>query len=156
MQKRSSVDQKHMLNLYKRVPEIRALLRDVDPDATGQGATDGWTLGCEMYGITTYYKQAADGTISVRMSGTLTDLPLFEQCAVLHEVDLFKTWMPFCTHSTLLAKLGYAEVVPYICTRLPPCMFVSDVNVGMWTATGECVWCSHVACNHGEMVTHAS
>ena len=40
------------------------------------------------------------------LPGTQTDLPVFAQMAVLHEVDLYKTFIPFCTESQLLGKIG--------------------------------------------------
>lgn len=45
------------------------------------------------------------------MEGTLENLPLFEQCAVIHEIDLFKQWIPFCNESILIDKIGNAELV---------------------------------------------
>ena len=75
--------------------------------------TSEWKLGASYCGIDTYFK-VENGLINVRMEGGLSDLPLFEQCAVIHEVDLFKEWMPFCNDSALLEKFGPAELVMYL------------------------------------------
>ena len=77
------------------------------------GRPSQWKLGASYFGIETYFK-IDNGKITVRMEGGLTDLPLFEQCAVIHEVDLFREWVPFCDESVLLEKLGPAELLMYL------------------------------------------
>ena len=77
------------------------------------GRPSQWKLGASYFGIDTYYK-IDNGNITVRMEGGLTDLPLFEQCAVIHEVDLFHEWVPFCNESSLLEKFGPAELLMYL------------------------------------------
>lgn len=74
--------------------------------------SDDWTLGANMFGILTHYKKCEDDptSIVVKIEGTLDDLPLFEQMAVIHEIDLFKEWAPFCTNSVLVDKIGKAEL----------------------------------------------
>ena len=58
------------------------------------GAVDeSWTLGMTLLGVTTHYKLIAeDGSITVRLEGLLEEFPLFEQTAVIHEMDLFSEW----------------------------------------------------------------
>jgi hypothetical protein len=107
--RRADIDQ-----LLERVVDIEDGLlagRD-DPD-------ESWILGLTYLGITTRYKIADDGFISVRMEGVLDDLPIFEQCAVIHEVDLFKEWVPFCNASSLVEKKGYAELAVYVSMYFP-------------------------------------
>ena len=74
--------------------------------------SDDWILGTEMLGITTHYRKCEDyeNAIVVKIEGTLDDLPLFEQMAVLHEIDLYKEWAPFCTSSVMVDKVGNAEL----------------------------------------------
>lgn len=68
-----------------------------------------WIYGMTMLGVTTHYKVDKDnGYITVRLEGLIDDLPLFEQLCVIHEVDLFKEWVPFCNASKMIAKLGQA------------------------------------------------
>eukprot|EP01035_Chromulina_nebulosa_P018040 gene18040-23682_t len=90
--------------MIERCLEIeRALtIADVDPN---------WILGLTYLGITTHYHVDDDGIIAIRMEGILENLPIFEQCAVIHEVDLFKEWVPFCRESIGIDRLGHAEII---------------------------------------------
>lgn len=65
----------------------------------------GWTLGSEMFGISTYYKIENDGQLSVRMEG-IQDIPIFEQIIVFYECALYNEWIPFCKRSELLKKIS--------------------------------------------------
>jgi hypothetical protein len=69
-----------------------------------------WIYGTTHFGYTTHYQLSDSGTIVVRMEG-MSNLALFEQCAVIHEVDLFQHWVPFCDESQLLEKIGPAELL---------------------------------------------
>lgn len=88
-----------------RTELIKLSLHSVD-------TSDDWTLGADMFGILTHYKKCEDDptSIIVKIEGTMDDLPLFEQMAVIHEVDLFREWAPFCTDSVLIEKVGKAEL----------------------------------------------
>lgn len=70
-----------------------------------------WLFGALLYGIKTYYRKCADDNLFIKMEGILTDLPLFEQTAVIHEIDLFKLWVPFCTESLHIDKQGNTDLV---------------------------------------------
>lgn len=74
--------------------------------------SDDWILGADMFGIKTYYRKCEDdeNAIVVKIDGTVDDLPLFEQMAVLHEIDLYKEWAPFCSSSVMVDKIGQAEL----------------------------------------------
>jgi hypothetical protein len=78
-----------------------------------------WIYGISYFGVTTYYKLSDDGCITVRMEGGLDNLPFFEQAAVIHDVDSFKNWVPFCEDSVLLEKLAPAELLLYISVNVP-------------------------------------
>ncbi len=69
------------------------------------GGSD-WIYGTKHFGITTYYQVAEDGCITVRMEGGLDNLPFFEQAAVIHDIDSFKHWVPFCEDSRMLEKVS--------------------------------------------------
>ena len=100
--------------MIRRSDEItQALADNSDIDNT-------WIFGITYFGISTYYKVDPDGIITVRMEGNLDNLPLFEQFAVIHEVNLFQEWIPFCIDSLLIHKIGYAELIAYIYMRIPP------------------------------------
>ncbi len=42
------------------------------------------------------------------------DLPIFEVCAVIHEVDLFSEWLPFCSDAKTVKKIKHGELIPYV------------------------------------------
>ena len=65
--------------MITRSDELRIALAVSDIDSS-------WTHGITYFGITTHYKLAADGTIQFRLEGILEDMPIFEQCAVIHEI----------------------------------------------------------------------
>ena len=77
-----------------------------------EDTADDWVLGADMFGILTHYRKCKDdpNSIIVKIEGTQDNLPLFEQLAVIHEIDLFKDWAPFCTESHLIDKPGQAEL----------------------------------------------
>jgi hypothetical protein len=101
--------------ILHRASEVRSAMEIEDfPSDSDTDGSDLWKLGAEYWGIKTYYK-VENGRIRVRMEGGLDELPLFEQCAVIHEVDLFNEWIPFCRESRLVEKLGKAELFMYLC-----------------------------------------
>ena len=92
--------------LLERIEEVERALNYQDVE-------DQWILGAQMLGVKTYYQlDKSDDSIIIKMEGESDDLPLFEQCAVIHEVDLFNNWIPFCTESKMVTKIGNAELVP--------------------------------------------
>ena len=109
-------DEKHIKiveDLRKRVSEVKNALSTED-------INDEWIFGISYFGITTHYKLSSDSSdIIVRMEGVL-ELPLFEQCATVHEVDLFREWLPFCSDSKTIEKLQPAELIAYLCWSVPP------------------------------------
>ena len=50
-----------------------------------------WSLGAQLLGITSYFKKSKhnERNIRVKVETVLDDLPLFEQCAIFHEVSEF-------------------------------------------------------------------
>ena len=84
--------------LVKRVEELNQIIQDTSD------SLDDWILGSELFGIKTFYRIEDDGLLSLRMEG-IQEIPIFEQLAVLYEVDLFNQWMPFCSQSELLKQI---------------------------------------------------
>ena len=81
-------------------------------DVLGMGTVDdSWTDGGITFGTHTHYKLTEGGSILIRLEGEMENLPMFEQLAVIHEVDLFKDWIPFCFTSRTVVKLGPAELI---------------------------------------------
>eukprot|EP01032_Pedospumella_encystans_P032587 gene32587-36793_t len=116
--------------MLKRAALIERSIHFVD-------TSDDWILGADMFGIQTHYRKCADdeNAIVVKIEGKLDDLPLFEQMAVLHEIDLYKEWAPFCTSSVMVDKIGNAELFGYLCVGLP--MFSRDFL--MHAYAGDCM-----------------
>ena len=95
-----------MFLLLERIEEVQLALNYQDVE-------DQWILGAQMFGVKTYYQlDKSDDSIIIKMEGESDDLPLFEQCVVIHEVDLFNTWIPFCAESKMVIKLSKAELIP--------------------------------------------
>jgi hypothetical protein len=57
-----------------------------------------WNYGMDLLGITTHYRQCPEdeNSMIVKMEGVMGELPIFEQMAVIHELDLYSEWAPFC------------------------------------------------------------
>lgn len=95
-------------SLMSRYNEIQEALQEDEDESE-------WTFGLEMFGIRTFYQHdPKTNLIKIKLDGLMEDLPLFEQCAVIHEVDLFHEWVPFCRESILIDKVGKAEMYPYL------------------------------------------
>ena len=72
---------------------------------------ESWILGSVMFGARTHYKLLEGGSLLIRLEGELDNLPMFEQLAIIHEVDLFHDWVPFCNKSMTVTKIGPVELV---------------------------------------------
>lgn len=103
-----------LIEVLHRASEVRSAMELEDFTVDNDEKDEPWKLGAEYWGIKTHYK-TENGRIRVRMEGGLDELPLFEQCAVIHEVGLFHEWIPFCRESRLVEKLGNAELIMYLC-----------------------------------------
>lgn len=78
-----------------------------------------WTFASDHFGVVTHYHKRSDGLLTVHLEGKVDDLPFFEQLAVINEVDLFKEWVPFCSSSSLVKRVGNAELVAHFCLSFP-------------------------------------
>ena len=124
-----------LAEILHRASEVQAAM-EIENISIGQSNSDQtWTLGAEYWGLKTYY-QIENNNIRVRMEGGIDDLPLFEQCAVIHEVDLFKEWVPFCSDSRLIEKIGRAELIFYLCVS--PLMISRDACMHAYGA--DCLY----------------
>ena len=69
-----------------------------------------WVRVMRLFGITTYYKvEEGNRCLFVKMEGEMEDLSVLQLAAVIREIDLFKTWMPFCCDAvpcTAMQNLG--------------------------------------------------
>ena len=64
-----------------------------------------------MFGIETFYRREEDGSLSLKLQGEVSDVPLFEQLCILREVDLYYKWSPFCSSSFTVADLDKLDTV---------------------------------------------
>ena len=80
---------------------------------------DDWTLAQTLFGVTTYYRREQDGSLSIKLEGRLDGVPLFEQVAVLREVDLHHKWAPFVSSSLTVAHLDKLDTVGWFVVGLP-------------------------------------
>ena len=109
-----SVHIKELLNEHSdKIIEMLTRAEEVEITLDFKDTETGWILGTNYYGITTHYmKSPEDPTqIVVKMEGVLDDLPLFEQLAVIHEIDLFQDWAPMCQESKTIEKIAAADIV---------------------------------------------
>jgi hypothetical protein len=72
-----------------------------------------------MFGVTTYYRKQPDGSLSIKMEGVMEGVPLFEQVAIIREVDLHYTWSPFCTESKTLKDINKCDCVGWFVIGAP-------------------------------------
>ena len=80
---------------------------------------DQWTFAQTLFGITTYYRNEQDGSLSIKMEGRLEGVSLFDQVAVLREVDLHYKWAPFVSSSLTVAHLNKLDTVGWFVVGLP-------------------------------------
>ena len=56
--------------------------------------------------VTSSYRREKDNSLSFKVEGEISGLPLFEQVAIMREVDLYHFWAPFVNGSKRVASLG--------------------------------------------------
>lgn len=104
-------------------------------EAADNSITTNWIDGGTMFGCHTFYYIDEKNLLTVRLEGILDDFPIFEQLCVIHEVDLFQEWVPFCNDSKLITKFSKAEVVAYLGLGLTlPFPISRDTLIHAWGA----------------------
>lgn len=99
---------------HKMVEKLKVRHKEVLETLHYQDADQKWTVGAHMFGITTSYQyDQSDHSLIIKLEGVMEELPLFEQCAVINEVELFPTWLPFCREGVTVDRLGKADIIPY-------------------------------------------
>lgn len=78
-----------------------------------------WTFVQTLFGVTTFYRREPDGSLSIKLEGKLKDVPLFDQVAVLREIDFYSRWSPCCSSSLSIAHLDKLDTVGWIVVGLP-------------------------------------
>jgi hypothetical protein len=98
---------------------------------------DDWTLAQTLFGVTTYYRREEDDSLSIKLEGQLEGVPLFEQVAILREVDLHYKWAPFVSSSLTIAHLDKLDTVGWFVVGLPHFGLMRD---GCFRAIGcDCI-----------------
>eukprot|EP00978_Attheya_sp_CCMP212_P038000 scaffold184061_cov48-Attheya_sp.AAC.2 len=115
---------------FDRLEQHALLFQAAKEDLTLE---EDWILTQTSNGIMTYYRREEDNSLTIKLEGDLTGVPLFEQLAILREVDLFHTWSPFCIKSEKIAQLGTIDVAAWFLTGLPKFGIVRD---GCYRALG--------------------
>ena len=87
---------------------------DYEDDDAIADDEDEWLPGSTLFGVITKYKKLDNGLISVLIQGKQEDLPIFEQMTVLHEIDLYKEFIPLCNKSLLIDYLSPSELIAYL------------------------------------------
>ena len=95
--------------IAEKVAEVQKAL------TTNQGVE--WTHGVSRDGITSTYNPEPDGSYSVCLHGTQENIPLFEYCATMLDLDRYSSWFPLCNLSRLIHAPG-----------TPPLNFASTVT----------------------------
>lgn len=114
--------QKAMLDasdFVSRIKDRREAGASVLAEFSGESADDGWQFGQSHFGVTTYWKPADDGSVWLKIDGSIEGVDVFNTVAVLREIDLWNLWFPFCSQSLLLQQVGHADYVPYLCISSP-------------------------------------
>lgn len=70
-----------------------------------------WIQCHEHQNIVSSYRREEDGSLSLKIQGEVSGLPLFEQVSVMREVDLYHYWAPFLNKSRKLAALGKLDQI---------------------------------------------
>lgn len=114
--------QKAMLDVsdfVSRIKERRAAGANILAEFSSESADDGWQFGQTHFGVTTYWKPAEDGSVWLKIDGSIEGVDVFNTVAVLREIDLWNLWFPFCNQSLVLQQTGHVDYVPYLCISSP-------------------------------------
>lgn len=91
-----------------------------------------WTLGADISGIRTTYREESDNSISVNVEGVLDNNPVFEQFCATSDIERYSSWFPLCGFSKLHKKISLLENVIHASISTP---FLSrDFVVKSWAA----------------------
>lgn len=127
-----------------------------DTNATDAMRNAEWKLGSHLFGVTTHYRERDDGLLQVHVEGDCDSLPLFEQLAVIREVELFSSWVPFCSSSTLIHELGKAEIVAHFTVSLGIPVFPLARDTALRCYGADCLYEYGCIVLMGRSIRHGS
>lgn len=87
---------------------------------------DDWTKAQTLFGVTTYYRKECDGSMSIKLEGCVNDCSLFDQVAVIRELDLNYLWAPFVTSSMTIVQLDKLDLIGWFLVGLPHFGLIRD------------------------------
>lgn len=61
---------------------------------------DDWIIEKAGSCITLKYKKVPNSRLYTLKNEALLDFPIYNLCAMIYEIDLFKEWVPFCKASS--------------------------------------------------------
>ena len=114
-------DKKHE---FDEVIELALEIEQAKKNLTTQ---EDWIFAQTVFGVSTYYRHEEDGSLSVKLDGEMVGVSLFEQFCVLHEIDLYTHWVPFCTHAVKLKTLRHMGAVAYSKGSIPLIGITRDI-----------------------------
>jgi hypothetical protein len=137
---RAAVDSLNAKELRNRCRRIR--------DAIVESASEidkHWTLGSQMFGVTTHYQVESDRNVLLRIEAFQENLPFFDLVAVGFEVPLYSSWIPMCHGSELVQRIGPTEFVAKVDFNAPfPFMISREAYLHIFVS--ECLQ------EHGKVV----
>jgi hypothetical protein len=71
-----------------------------------------------MFGMTTYYR-LVEGKLYCKVQGEFQNCVIFDQMAVIREGDLYNTWAPFVSKSSLLKRFSDTEMAAHFTLSMP-------------------------------------
>ena len=118
--------------LERQAEEVESAKADFEGDSGGRVRV------MRLFGVSTFYKvKEGERAIWVKMEGEMENLSVLQLAAVIREIDLFKTWMPFCSFSEVLRWYSRANVLAHLAIALP--LFYRDAVLHAYACdtTGE-------------------
>ncbi|GMI05392.1 hypothetical protein TrVE_jg13648 [Triparma verrucosa] len=103
----------------ERLEKLKRVAAKMRTSKEALSSSENWTVAQTLFGITTSYRREADDTLSIKLEGELSNVPLFEQLCVLRETDLFHLWAPFVPRSKKLLQVTKIELVSWFIISVP-------------------------------------
>lgn len=97
--------------LFEQNAEISRIMHEYN-DTTGWSSESSGTIRVS------YKRIEGTPTISVKTEGVL-NVPIFNLLALIYEIDLYNTWMPFCSEARVIASLSHTRRVVYQKFNMP-------------------------------------
>lgn len=116
----TSIKEKYQSNFneFPLVAEIENDYRDIREIYNSVQDRNGWVKD-HSGAITISYKRVIGTKAYSLLSEGLVDAPLFNFLSVIHETDLYNTWLPFCQKSFTIASLSKTRKIVFQEYKVP-------------------------------------